>query len=100
VSALQLLLQSRRLHIARSLEHAATLVKELENFRVKITAAARETYEAWREGQHDDLVLAAALAAWMGEETLTGSVRRAEEVAQERAEATRHPAWPPRASRW
>jgi hypothetical protein len=67
VTCLQLLLQARRLQIARSLPEAATLVRELENFRVKITQAAHETFGAWREGQHDDLVLAAALAGWWAE---------------------------------
>ena len=33
---------------------------------MKITAAANDTYNA-REGQHDDLVLALALACWAGE---------------------------------
>lgn len=38
---------------------------ELLNFRVKINLkTAHDFYEAWREGDHDDLVLAAALAAW------------------------------------
>ena len=67
VTCVQLLLQSRRLQIARSLRDAGVLVRELENFRVRITAAARETFGAWREGQHDDLVLAVALACWWGE---------------------------------
>jgi hypothetical protein len=43
-------------------------VKELESFRVKITASAHETFEAWRERDHDDLVLAVALAAWVGQQ--------------------------------
>jgi hypothetical protein len=67
VSHLQVLLQSRRLKVAPSLPEAATLVKELETFKVKITASANETFEAWREGDHDDLVLAVALAVWVGE---------------------------------
>jgi hypothetical protein len=67
VTGLQLLLQGHRLHIARSLSEAGTLVRELENFRVKITLAAHERFGAWREGQHDDLVLAAALAGWWAE---------------------------------
>jgi hypothetical protein len=70
VGAVQVLLQSRRLQIARTLPDAPLLVKELENFRVKITEAANETFGAWREGQHDDLVLATALAAWLGERGL------------------------------
>jgi hypothetical protein len=39
----------------------------MQNFKAKITASANETFEAWREGQHDDLVLAVALAVWGGE---------------------------------
>ncbi len=37
---------------------------------MKITLAGNDTYEAWREGDHDDLVLAAAMAAWYGEKKL------------------------------
>jgi hypothetical protein len=83
VTALQLLLQHRRLHTSRGLEHAATLVKELENFRVKITAAMKEQIESVREGLHDDLVLATAMAAWVGELELRGRIRRARQLAQE-----------------
>jgi hypothetical protein len=67
VSCLQALLQGRRLKVARGLHERQLLAQELENFRVKVTAAANETFGAWREGEHDDLVLAVALAAWLGE---------------------------------
>jgi hypothetical protein len=67
VGVMQVLLQSRRLQVARSLPLAAVLVKELRAFRVKITPSANETFESWRERDHDDLVLAVALAAWVGE---------------------------------
>ena len=66
VSDLQVLLQSRRLRVARSLRMASVLVKELESFRVKISASANETFECWRERDHDDLVLAVAMATWVG----------------------------------
>jgi hypothetical protein len=37
-------------------------------FRAKISkSTAHETYEAWREGNHDDLVPSGALACWAGE---------------------------------
>jgi hypothetical protein len=68
VSILQVLLQGKRLKIASTLPEAAMLVKELENFKVKITLAANEVFGAWREGQHDDLVLAIACAAFDGEQ--------------------------------
>ncbi len=72
VSALQVVLQAGRLKIARGLQHAATLTKELSTFRVKITKAANETFEAWRDGDHDDLVLAVAMAVWVGENRCVG----------------------------
>jgi hypothetical protein len=64
VSSVQVGLQSRTLRVARDLPEAETLVNELLNFQVKITAAANDTYGAWREGTHDDLVLAVALTCW------------------------------------
>lgn len=64
VSTVQIGLQSGSLQIARALPEAAILVQELLNFKATITTAANDTYGAWREGQHDDLVLALALALW------------------------------------
>ena len=43
---------------------ADALVAELNDFRVKITAAANETFAAADERRHDDLVLSVALACW------------------------------------
>ncbi len=64
VSVVQVALQNQTLKIADQLPEAETLVRELQNFQVKITDSANDTYGAWREGTHDDLVLAAALAMW------------------------------------
>jgi hypothetical protein len=66
VSVVQVALQTDKLKIAPALPEAQTLVRELQNFQVKITEAANDTYGAWREGTHDDLVLAVALALWCG----------------------------------
>lgn len=66
IGNLQVLLQCERLRIAAELPEAATLVHELLNYEVKITAAAHDVYNA-RDGMHDDLVLALALAAWWAE---------------------------------
>ncbi len=47
------------------LRRGRTLEKELSTFKRKINlATAHDSYEHWREGDHDDLVLAAALAVW------------------------------------
>jgi hypothetical protein len=64
VSVIQVGLQNKILKIASQLPDAETLIRELQNFTVKITDAANDTYGAWREGTHDDLVLAVALAVW------------------------------------
>ena len=70
VSNLAIQFQADRLKISRALPEAAQLIEELQNFKMKITLAGNDTYEAWRESDHDDLVLAAAMAAWYGEKKL------------------------------
>ena len=67
VGTVQVLLQSKRLKFAEDLSEVKLLLDELLRFEVKITEAGTDTYGAWREGAHDDLVLATALACWMGE---------------------------------
>ncbi len=67
VSNLAILLQSGRLKIGKNVEEAEALIEELQNFKMKISLAGNDSYEAWRESDHDDLVIAAAIAAWFGE---------------------------------
>src|SRR5262249_38922155 len=67
VGTLQVLLRARRRQLVRSMPDFATLVQELENFRLKAQQLGAEAQEAWRERPHDDLVLAVAVAAWEGE---------------------------------
>jgi hypothetical protein len=67
VTSLQLLFENRRLRIAKGLPDTAVFIRELLNFRVAITPAATETFGAWRDGEHDDLVLAVALVSWLAE---------------------------------
>ena len=40
------------------------LLSELMSMRVAVSASGHERFEAWREGAHDDMVLALALAWW------------------------------------
>jgi hypothetical protein len=70
VTAIQGVLQAGQLRVARTLPLAGVLVRELLDFRVRITDAANETFGAGSAGEHDDLVLAVALAAWAGEQAL------------------------------
>lgn len=68
VGTMQVLFQSGRLKISSKLPLAATLQAELQNFKVKIDPkTAHDSYSAWREQDHDDLVLSVALAAWFAE---------------------------------
>jgi hypothetical protein len=65
ITVTQVLLQNGRLRVASGLPEAETLKKELLNFRVKIDPkTAHDSYEHWRESEHDDLVLAVSMAAW------------------------------------
>lgn len=65
VASAQVALQSRRLRIAEGLDQARVLVEELLNYRVRVSVATgHESFDTWREGVHDDLVLALALAVW------------------------------------
>ncbi len=76
VAVVQVYLQSKRLKIASQLPEAGTLTRELQNFEMRITASANETFGAaseWRENSHDDLVLAAALALWSATNVQTWS---------------------------
>jgi hypothetical protein len=74
VGVLAILLQSGRIRVAEGLPAAQLLVQELLNFRVTISLSGRDSYgagEEWRDGAHDDLVLATALAAWYAENAPT-----------------------------
>jgi len=68
VATLLVLLQSERLKVSSKLKLGPVLQAEMLNFKVKIDpATAHDSYSAWRESDHDDLVLSTALAAWWGE---------------------------------
>jgi hypothetical protein len=65
VAALEVPLHKGTLKVAKGLELWPALREELLNFRRKQnTRTAHISYEHWRESDHDDLVLAAALACW------------------------------------
>jgi hypothetical protein len=70
-STMQVLLQTGRIKIAEDMPLTPILIRELEGFRVKISATGNESFEAWRQTEHDDIVLAAAIACWCGERPMT-----------------------------
>jgi hypothetical protein len=68
VGATASLLQSRRLLISSRCKLGKVLREEMRTFSVKVSlATGHESFEAWREREHDDCVLAAALCCWFGE---------------------------------
>jgi hypothetical protein len=63
VSRLQALLHDERLHIHKDIADAPALVNELQNFRAEYSESGYIRFNA-RNGKHDDLVLALAIALW------------------------------------
>ncbi|MGA7075850.1 MAG: hypothetical protein WBZ42_04805 [Halobacteriota archaeon] len=65
ISAAIVMLGKKELRIAPGIKYKDTLIRELQNFQVEINVATgHDSYAAWREGEHDDLVLSLALACW------------------------------------
>jgi hypothetical protein len=67
VSSLIVAFQEQRLKLAAGIPAIHELEQELVNFKARISATGHDTYDAWRDSIHDDLVLATALAVWWGE---------------------------------
>jgi hypothetical protein len=68
IAAPLILFQDQRLLIGEDLEYQDVLQQELLRLKVKINiSTAHDAYEAWRENEHDDLVLALSLACWAAE---------------------------------
>ncbi len=65
VYSLFLMHRSGRLVIAEGLKFFQEFMHEVETFSIKLDKkTGNETFEAWRESDHDDLVLAVSLALW------------------------------------
>ena len=74
VAALEVPFHTGKLKIAEDLELWPTLRGELLTFRRKQNViTAHISYEHWRESDHDDLVLACALACWKATRKRAGS---------------------------
>ena len=65
-STAQALLQTDRLQFSARVPLTGLLMGELKDFRVKVSDNGHTRFEH-REGAHDDLVLALAMAAWFAE---------------------------------
>lgn len=68
VNCLQLAYQNKRLRVTSKIKLLSTFLTELSNFKIKINIRTmHDSYEGWREGDHDDLVLSVGLALWYAE---------------------------------
>ena len=68
VTTVQTLLQTGRLRVSEALPLSRQLAQEMKLFRVKVTESGHARFEHAAETDHDDLVLACALATWYGED--------------------------------
>lgn len=68
VSTLQVLLQNNQIAWNERVPFRQVLDHELHAFRAKIDLqTGHDSYEAWREKDHDDIVLSLAIACWYGQ---------------------------------
>lgn len=71
VGQLKVLVESKRIQVPNDLAYADILIGEMDNFRAqKKLTTGNDSYGAgadWRDSNHDDVVLATAMAAWYGE---------------------------------
>jgi hypothetical protein len=77
VSVVQRCLQEERLRMPADDPASDLLARELSDFQAVIGRTGHVSYGVvadWRDGQHDDLVLATALAAWWGESRPTPEI--------------------------
>jgi hypothetical protein len=63
ISRIQSLLFEQRLKVHAEIPAAPAFLEELQDFRVEFSASGNMTYNA-RSGRHDDMISAAAVAAW------------------------------------
>jgi hypothetical protein len=65
ISAGLIALQDGRLKIPTSIPETQTLTQELLDYRVRINLrSGHDSFEPWREGDHDDLLFAVCLSVW------------------------------------
>jgi hypothetical protein len=63
-SSTNILFGTRRIKIVPGMALTDTYIREMANFTIKIKNETSASYEAWREADHDDLVLSVGMAAW------------------------------------
>ena len=66
ISNMAILMEGGKLKMAQRFKESTAVLKEFQNFRLKINiSTGHDGYEAWREGDHDDLILSLAMGLWL-----------------------------------
>lgn len=61
---MQAIFTGRRISILPTAKDAKTFITELANYKLKISQNGTDTYEAWRDKIHDDLVMSTGIGLW------------------------------------
>lgn len=64
IGAVQVAIQTGRLETTAHTKDVETFMTEMQHYAIKLTDTGHDTYNARGDSQHDDLVLAVALACW------------------------------------
>lgn len=72
ISGVEMLLEKRELRIAKDMKDAGTLIRELMDMQQVTKTNGRVRMGADGCGQHDDLVIALALACWKAQKVTSG----------------------------
>lgn len=85
----QLVLESHRVKFA-DIPEREIMRAELESFRMQVTTANNDTYESWRDGVHDDMVLSFLMPIWYAE-TMYGTTYEVQKSARANEERSYDP---------
>jgi hypothetical protein len=64
ITGMRVMLENRELGLSRRVAGADALAGELAGMGTRMSRGGRVSFGAWRSGEHDDLVIATALACW------------------------------------
>lgn len=93
VSSLMVAVQTKRFTIASGVPLLGDWQKEAANFKMRLSRAGHDSYEAQRVGEHDDLVLATCLVTWWCARVFPGEFRATPQSREAEAVAARKKKW-------
>jgi hypothetical protein len=64
ISGLLVMLEKKELALSMRVASARVLDQELAGMEARVSRSGQLSFGTWREGEHDDVVMAAALACW------------------------------------